>query len=196
MELAKALAFVATGFQLWAFWLYNRKMIVDQQNPNTSTWLLWAVLTILNFTSYSIASGDIWKSLLPMATSFACIGTCIFALRRGKFKKLSGLTDMLVIIVGLTAAIVWKVYQSAALGNVTLQLAIVISFIPTFRDVLIKDENPLPWLLWGVAYAFLLIVVILRWQHQPWDLVYPLVGVTFHLAVALLSRARRSQKER
>lgn len=178
----------ASIIHLVAFALYNAQMVRGTSKPNTATWTLWAVLTATNATAYLNASGDWVKSILPAASSIACILTFLFALMRGSFKMLST-ADAAAFVIGCLAGLVWWHYQSAVYANLILQCAIGVSFIPTYRSVwdVPSSEKAPPWALWGIAYVLLTYVVFLRSSGQWTDYVHPVQGAIMHAAVVPLT---------
>ena len=55
-------------------------------------------------------------------------------------------------------------------------------------------EQPRPWWIWVVGYILATVVVILRWNHQWYDLVYPINCILLHSSVPLLRVARQKFK--
>lgn len=190
--LAVVLGFAAGIMHLVAFGIYNKQILQKTSHPNSATWMLWVFLTVLNFTSYFYMSGDWVKSLLPTASSIACILTFILALFKGKLKR-PKFWDSVALTIGLIAGGMWWYYNSAIYANLILQGAVAISFIPTYRDVWKdpKTEKALPWFIWAGAYVFSLVVVGLRWQEQYVDLVYPVSCLVLHAVVGVLARRTR-----
>ena len=193
-KISTIISSVAGIIQLLAFWIYNQNSIKGKTSPNIVSWGLWAGITCLNFTSYQSMSNDWVKSILPTASSFACIFT-FAVLFFGKNKKIKlGIFDGIALIIGVVSVGIWFFSQSAMYANVVLQLAVLVGFIPTVRGVLKnpKNENPIPWLMWSVAYTLSSLVVFIRWHGQLNDLVYPIVvGVIMHTTITLLSLKKK-----
>lgn len=189
--LATALGTIAAAMHVAAFLLYNKQMLKGQSTPNTATWTMWAVTTTLNCITYLIMSNDVIKSLLPIISSLMCIGTFLFALQKGKLGRLN-VFDRFALAFGLIAVTVWWIFRNATAANMLLQIPIVISFIPTYLGVMRnpKLEKALPWFIWGSAYIFSLVTVVLRWQGQPQDLVYPLLCMISHTGVGLCTHRK------
>ncbi len=193
MDLAVSLAIFAGVLHIVAFAIYNRQMLHGTSVPNAATWTLWAFLTVLNASSYLVMSGDIVKTILPAASSLACILTFVYAGARGKLSRLDG-WDRVALVVGLVSGFVWLRYHSATYANLILQISVAISFVPTCRGVWndSRVERPAPWFIWSSAYVFSMAVVALRWRGQYEDLVYPLNGLVLHAVVGLLSMRTRT----
>jgi len=192
-NIAVFLSSLAALLHVIAFAIYNKKMLEEKSCPNTATWTLWSFLTILNVSSYWKMSGDLIKSLLPFASSAACILTYLFCLYKGKMNlKETDIYDKLSLVAGIVAGIVWWYYKSATCGNLILQAAIIISFVPMWKMVWRKPskESALPWYIWSLAYVLSIVVVILRWNGQYRDLVYPVICFLLHLSVGLLTKRK------
>lgn len=186
---------LAGATQALAYIDYNRQILRGKLNPNGSTWLIWALLAILNATTYGLTVNDWAKTVLPIVNTALCIGTFILAFAGKKFDKIDA-WDAVALVVGLSSSLVWYHYRSAMYANFVLQISIAVGFIPTYRMVWKdpKKERVRPWLIWTFAYVFLIIAVILRWRGQWQDLVYPINCLVLHPIVAILiwNRSKRS----
>ena len=189
MDLALWLGITAGVIHVVAFIIYNKQISQEASVPNAATWTLWTFLTVLNATSYAVMSGDIVKSILPAVSSLACILTFLFSLYKGKLSRIDP-WDGIALVIGVVSGLAWWWYHSATYANLILQLAIAISFVPTYRGVWKNPavERALPWYLWSFAYILIIIVVALRWRDQYQDLVYPVNLLLLHAAVGLLTR--------
>jgi uncharacterized membrane protein YadS len=186
--IATILGIIAGILHLVAFAIYNKQMLEGTSRPNAATWNLWAFLTVLNCTSYFVMSTDWVKSFLPIASSFACVGTFFFALFKGKLSPLEK-WDKVALTVGIISGLTWWVFKSATYANVVLQFSVLVSFIPTYQGVW-KDsskEKSLPWFIWAFAYVLILIVIWQRWQNQWQDLVYPVNCFFLHIGIGALA---------
>jgi hypothetical protein len=188
------LTLVASLVQIIGYAIYNVQTFKKMSEPNVASWLLWAVITVFNFTSYRSMSGDWMKSLLPTVSSFFCILTFIVAvIKGGRLSKLSK-EDTAALVIGMIATFMWYFLKSATYANLIIQVAVIIGFIPTLRTA--KAERPLAWFIWTSAYTLGVSVVILRWNNHWQDLVYPVMCVFAHLAVALISQHAKTKEQR
>jgi hypothetical protein len=192
MEFTLHLGIAAGVLQLVAFGLYNKQVFQGTSTPNTATWTLWAFLTVLNASSYAAMTADLAKSILPIASALAGLGTFSYALFAGKFRRIDP-WDWLVLSIGIVSGLVWWWYQSATYANLIVVGAVVVSFVPLYRGLLKNPalEKALPWYVWTTAYVVLTVVGILRWKGQYQDLVYPVSMLFLHLAVGLLTLRTR-----
>lgn len=188
MEITICLGILAGLLHVLAFILYNKQMLNGTSQPNSATWILWTFLTVLNVSSYAVMSDDWVKYILPLASSISCILTFLFSLYKGKLSKIDP-WDGLALGIGIISSFAWWYYNSATYANLILQVSIAISFVPTYRGVWNnpRKEKSLPWYIWSSAYILSIIVIILRWQNQYEDLVYPLNCLVLHAVVGILA---------
>ena len=168
------LAIVACVFQIVGYGLYYRAILKKNLHPSVISWGIWALVAVLNFTSYQEMSQDWVKSALPTVSSLLCLLTFVLALVRGEWKRV-GMFDVIALCLCIVAGIGWWQSKSAMYGNIILQAGIIIGFIPTMKSVWQdprSEKSPLPWFVWTGAYLLDCVVVVLRWK-QPSDLIYP-----------------------
>jgi hypothetical protein len=184
------LVVVAMVSSITASVLYNWKTFAGGASPNITSWFLWATITVLNFTSYKSMSKDWIKSALPTTNSLFCILTFFVALCFGKVHAFNGY-DIAVLTIGVIAASVWYVFRSSKAGNLLVQVALAVAFIPTFISVTAAPGNEiaLSWFLWANGFLFQALVVIWRWKKEWVELVYPVGGVVLHFTVGILALA-------
>ncbi len=194
MDLSMVLSIVAgIGFTT-AFVTYNWDVFTSKTTPNGSSWVIWSLVALVSTPSYIVASGDWWKSVIPLLNILLCIGTFVLVLFKGKFKK-PELIELGPILLSIIAVVIWKKSGSAAIANLIVNGAILIGFLPTFRGIWkrIAKEHPTPWWIWTASYVVAGVVVILRWKEQWIDLVYPINCILLH-AVLLFLIWERSRK--
>jgi len=185
------LSIIAGLLHVLAFAIYNKQMIQGTSQPNSATWTLWTFLTVLNVSSYSVMSGDWIKSILPLASSIACILTFLFSLYKGKLSKIDP-WDSVALSIGIVSGFVWWYFKSATYANLILQASVAVSFVPTYRGVWKNPlkERALPWYIWSFAYVLSIIVIIMRWKGQYQDLVYPINCLILHVVVGALTKRK------
>lgn len=185
MKTVLILALITSLVQIIGFVIYDVQAFRKMSKPNIATWILWAGISILNFTSYRSMSGDWMKSLLPTVSSAFCVLTFFVAIMKGgKLSKLNKL-DTAALILGAIATLTWFFLKSATYANLIIQAAVLIGFIPTWRTA--KSERPLPWFVWTAVYVLGVIVVAMRWTGHWQDLVYPVMCLFAHLAVGIIA---------
>lgn len=188
MELSVLLGILSGVLQLIGYWIYVRSMLRTEIRPNSASWFIWAYGAAIETTSYFEMSGDVVKSILPIACTFASIATFVLMLKVGQFKKLKTL-DYICVGIDLLALVVWWLYHSATYAHLVAMSSVIISFIPiiwdTWNDP--RSEKPLPWLIWSSAYAVATIVVFMRFEKWE-DVVYSGMYFVCHLPVLLISQ--------
>ncbi len=194
--IAIVLGVIAVFVHLAAYTLYMYNARRNRAKPNSAVWTVWAVVSIINVITYFAISKDWVTIILPTFSSTTCLAAFLYALFRGKLKRLQTLDKQVLGIAGM-AVIVWAVFRSAANANVLLQVSETISFVPQISDVRKdpKAEPPLPWFLWGAGYALLIAVLFLKfdgdWIKLAYGLVYPLNLFVFHCIVGLIAVFKR-----
>ena len=192
VQTSKILAIASGVAYTLAYFDYNRQVIKGATKPNGATWLIWSIIAAVSTTSYLKASGDVWKSVIPIINIALCLATFILAVCLKKFQRPDPM-DFIALLLGVVAVAVWKQYGSAKDANLIVQLAILSGFIPTWRTILKNPgcEQPRPWWMWAAGYFLAGVVVLVRWNNQWSDLIYPINCVLLHSSVPLLGVARR-----
>jgi len=191
-----ALGVLIGVIHLLGYWIYYRMSSQHKEtNPNTASWSIWAIGSIVNLLTYASMSNDWVKDILPAICSLACIVVYVGYLRQGKF-KMPGLTDILIFSLDIVATIVWLVANSPLIGNMACQAGTVLSYIPIIRETMKnpQSERRSPWVLWSMAYVLDVILVIARW-NQWGDVVYPATNLILCLIMAIIANRRRTPQE-
>ncbi len=177
-----------------AYVLYNKGIVRGRTIPNNTTWTLWVFLALLNGSSYVKMSRDLVKSIVPLiGTAFRFI-TYGLIIKKGKWRKLDRI-EIIILIIGAAAGLIWYMLKSATYANLILQLAYVISIIPTFRSIWKNNtEEPLPWFLWGVGHSLAIATVCARWSGQYQDLAFSGIGAIIHFIAAYLIFIKKEKK--
>lgn len=186
------LGVLAAGLHGTAYVFYNRQTWRGTSHPNAASWSVWAFLSILNAASYRSMSGDTVTSLQFLTGSVACLLTFLITLVTGRFTALSRI-EWRVLTMGIIAAGVWRVFQSATGANMIILVTFVVSFMPTlvgvWRDH--RKETPRSWILWTTAFAVTCINVVLR-ERGITTFITPFVMLLLHGGVAVLARKEKS----
>lgn len=178
MEYSSILGIFASLVHLSSYGWYNRQVFTGVSKPNTATWLLWAFLATLNASSYLVMSQDWFKAATPIAGALACLITLALSFWKGKLSRLTRF-DAVILGIGIAAGFIWWWTRSAGWANILLQLAFVLSNVPTYRGVW-RDpriERPGPWFGFATAYALTTVVVTLRWRGNWMDFGYPVLSL-------------------
>src|SRR3989344_395304 len=179
----KVLVLIIVALTTWAFMLFNRNMFKGEK-PNTASWNLWVLLTVVNTSSYFTMNGDWMKLSLPLADAVLCLVTWLLALLLGRF-QLPPRRDYLPIGLTIGALIIWKV-SSASDANMFTQVPFLISFIPSFTHARNGEVEAKPWVIWTVSFVLNILLVSIR--NSGWhDFVYPVLATVLHGAVAVIA---------
>lgn len=192
MQTGKILALASGAAYSLAYLDYNRQVLKGATKPNGATWLIWSVIAAVSAGSYLQASGDVWKSVIPIINIGLCLATFILAVWLKKFQRPDPM-DFIALALGVVAVAVWKYGGSAMDANLIIQFAILCGFIPTWRALLKNPgcEQPRPWWMWAAGYFLAGLVVIFRWHNQWSDLIYPVNCVLLHSSVPILGLGRQ-----
>jgi len=176
---------------------YNRGIFLETCKPQAVSWALWTMATIFNLASYLVMTGDLLKASLSIVSSVACLFTFLCALYKKNYKPLSPI-DGITLGIGIISAFAWWQFHSAVYANMILQFAVIAGFIPTYRSVWKnpRNENMATWILFSFAYLSLSITVLLRWNGDIPELIFPLLGLTLHSAMAFFIVFCRCIKKR
>lgn len=179
------------AMHILAFWRYYRQMLLGTSRPKAASWLLWPLLTTINCVLYLLSTGDWVKSILPIASTVASLVIVGVALKR-KHLDSPRLWELIVMMAAMDVAILYYAFRSETIANLLLQGCIAISFIPTIIGVAAnpKSERPLPWFVWAAGYLLTLAVVLIRWNNQLSDLIYPINCFALHAIVGVLTYRR------
>lgn len=168
-ELAVVLGVTAALLHGVAFILYCIQTRFGKSSPKSASWALWAFLATLNALTFHGMTSN-WLVTIQFVTgSVGCIATFLFAM------------------------FVWWIFRTAAVANMIIFIALVISFIPTYEGVWANPtkETPRSWVLWGLAFFITAINVIVSGKGRPLNLVMPIGGAILHAGVGYLSRRKR-----
>lgn len=181
-------------FQLIGYFLYSKDVFKGQIKPNTASWSIWTVGSVLESYSYIALTGDWVKNILPIVCSLSVIAFFFICIKRGHFEKISPFEW--IIVIGDTIAIfVWWLYQSAFYANTLLIVTAIASFLPIIRHTYLhpKEETPGPWIYWTIAYFLLGVTSLLRFEKVE-DLLYPISFLILHAIVAILAQRGKLKK--
>jgi hypothetical protein len=150
LHVLPVLAALANGV---GFILYNQQSKAGTSTPNPVSWFIWAFLSVINLLSFRAMSDSI-AALQFVVGTVGCIGTFFYVLAIGKFARPTP-RELVVLIICLVAIVAGLGFGSAETSSLVVALGLFISWEPTISKV-IKDptsEEPLPWMLWTVAFG-------------------------------------------
>ncbi len=188
--LPKVLGVLAGVIQVVGYCLYYIPLYKGKTKPNIAIWAVWSFGTLIGFLSFRGMTHDWAKSFLPMLCNLSCICIFLYALINKRFDPITAL-EKKVGIIYIVAALVAT--QTATYGNLVQQVGTLTSFIPYIISVRKKPEleRPLPWLVWSLAYATLLTVCLLKFEHWQ-ELVYPINCMILHGTIGILALKKKT----
>lgn len=191
------LGVLAAIFQISGYLLYIRNFLKRSIRPNAASYLMFAYGTsLVAFLAWQ--NGAVLAELLLL---FACatmsVIVALMCLRKNatepvdRFEAVIFSAD-LWLTIGF-AVLVFADADKAAyaaiflfLGNITTLTSFMPILRSTWRDP--RREQPLPWLIWSLAYMLLTAATLVTTGfEQPVLLMYPLANVALHVAMALFS---------
>lgn len=194
INLALWLSLIASTIHLVGYWLYNRLIFKGLIKPNRWTWLLWATGSFIELWSYESVARDFIKDFLPAACVLATIVTFLFVLRSGHWKRPER-DDVITIVVDVCIVAWYLVSGNAYLTHILLCLDILISFRPLLRECWENpdSEDAVPWIVWSFGYAFMIAVVLLRFE-DGWALIYPATYLIMCVITAVVIKKAKSRR--
>lgn len=199
-----AFAILSGLLQALGYFVYVKKTLANEINPNPTSWLMWsygtALVLILEWSHNASAA----MLVLPAVCSISSMVVAFICSRRGTFKWPNETSDKIALYTDLTLTltfiIIWILVSVQILdvgqqevANISLLVigatSSIITFVPLIRNTWgnPNDEHWIMWAIWTLAYGFLLLATILS-DHWTWDLaIYPAINCCLHFTVALLA---------
>lgn len=180
-----------------AYVLYNLQSKSGKSQPNVISVGIWVFLSALNAFVFKEVSAGVVVTLQFFVGALGSFGTFVYVLRIGKFRRPAN-WEWSVLVLGILAGVLWLFFHSAAMANMIILIAILISCVPIWVGVL-RDpfkESPLAWILWASAFVITSVNVALRWllsDGSPVAIIMPVTLVVAHGIVAIWSRPSRKR---
>lgn len=196
-DLAIVLGVLACITQVYGYWLYNRAIYSGEVKPNSTSWALWGIGSLVAYWSYSKLDNGWIEDMLPLVCAVICVGTFVLALLKGKFEKVKR-EDWLIGILDIEVIAFWLVSDSEVWTNVLMQVDVAISFFPIIRDTWRNPghESPKPWKVWCVAYTlmFTSVLIMISVKGSGWaSLMYPVNYFFLHVIIVLIVKFRTAR---
>lgn len=205
------LGIIAGALQVLGYFLYIRKTLRSEVEPNPATWLMFAygttLLTVLEFDV-----GAEWALLiLPITCAILGIYVAFLCWHHGRLTWPADVEDRIAFLADLllTAGYiaVWYLLTAGRINEGERQLfallfllfsnlTTVTAFIPLLRGARKHPhkERPLAWIIWTMAYFVLAVATMLEHGIVSMLLVYPVSSALLHGIVAWLSRPSRRDR--
>lgn len=185
--------------QITGYWIYGRASLASDIKPNAASWAAWSFGSLINLISYvSLTEGDWKKEVLPAACSLSCITMTIVLYAKKHMHKPKEPWEWCAFGIDGFASVVFVVASGQpALANALVQIGTISSFVPTVRDTWLDPdgERPKPWVVWSLAYALLLTVVLVDKDPAVWSqAMYPATCLVLHALVAVLATRKNTRR--
>lgn len=206
MSLA-TLAIISGLLQALGYFIYVRKSLKQELEPNPTTWFMFSYGTMILAVLEWDREATWYLLVLPFVCAILSVFVAFLCWKRGKLRwpehwmdRGAFMCDVLltVVYVGIWILTSKNVLTEAqkdlfALGFLVFtNLSTVISFVPLVRGACEdpRSEHPLPWLVWASAYATLGYVTYYESGWTSEFMIYPVLNTLLHGSVGLIAMRR------
>lgn len=192
--LTMIIGILAAALHAVGFGVYLRQTKKEDSVPNFVTWGVWAFVALIGVFTFKAIAKDVVVTFQFFVSSAACLFIFSYALVKGKF-SIPGKMELVCLLIGIGAAIAWKVFDHPVLANMLILLSVLISFIPTYLGVKNDPfkEGWLAWMIWTAAYLLTTINVVIKQEKLP-VIVMPIILLAAHAGVWFLARKTRKAR--
>lgn len=201
------LAIAAGLLQALGYFVYLRKSLRNEVEPNPTTWFMFAygtvILTVLEFdlnASWTIL-------LLPSICAVLAVFVALLCWKRGTLRWPSHWMDRSAFVVDTILTVAYLGVWYAASQNLVTEsekhvlvvaflvltnLSTVAEFTPLVKGTCEnpRSEHPLPWMIWASAYATLGLVTYIESGWATEFMIYPVLNAVLHGTVGLIASRR------
>lgn len=198
------LAVVAGLLQALGYSVYFWKSVRHETEPNPTTWLMFAygtaLLTVLEWDRDATPA----LLILPTVCATLSVGVALLCKVRGtlkwpknRYSRAALMTDVTltigyvcVALASLTPFVTDEQRIALALAFLVLtNMSTAVSFVPMLKDTWKspKDEHPLAWGIWTMAYSTLGLVTFLEKGAWTELMIYPVSCALLHGLVGLFA---------
>jgi len=182
---------ILSGITLFvSYYLYYLQVKRNISQPNPSSWFIWFFVMVINaFTYQGVIHTYPIKAVTAYVAVLCIILMCIYALKKGGFTR-PNILDCIIFISSFVVGVFWQISGDPMISQLALQCILILSFIPTYIGLLRGQakENPWSWFVVVLAYIFLIISIILDYDGNWIELMFPIVnGVIGNGIVAILA---------
>lgn len=188
--MSTVLTLVASAIFLIAWALYNQGLIRGKSKPSIVAWVVFSFITLVNSSSYLSLSGTWVKTAVALTDCFVCISTSvlILVLLRPAWEDID-FWDRMAFVAGIVSIAAWAISGSPTVANVLIQSGYFFGMVPTARNAWKNSANEpaLPWFIWSSAFVLSILVVVIEWAGNPWELINPIVCLVEHAGVGFIA---------
>lgn len=196
-----------TALHALGYLLYVRSTLRDEVHPNPTTWLMWAYGTALVVAIEWDQDAAAAVLLLPTVCATCSVAVAYICWRQGRLGWPEARSDQAAFLLDLLLTAVYLLillfahrgWMSQGDGTIaktiillTLCASTAVSFWPILRATRSEPDNEhwLPWAIWTMAYALLLVATIVTHSNSTYALqfwLYPLSCLVLTAVVGLYS---------
>jgi len=153
MQIKVLFSIISVALGIWAFIPYLKSIFSNEAKPHAFTWLIWAVTQGTAVIGLWLGGGGLGAISLTIGT-FLVIIIFLISLKRGT-KNITKI-DKFLLIIALSAIIVWWFLNNPILALVIVSAIDVIGFVPTFRKSYSnpRTESIPSWIYFALANVF------------------------------------------
>lgn len=168
---------------------YNLSLREENIITSSTTWLIWFLISAVNFYLTFSLNKDLLSTLPYLYTTLGMLGIFLMNLRKNQGKSAITKNEITIILLCALSFFLSMTLKSKILSYLCLQLCYIIGYFPLMTKLKNKEANePLtPWILGFMTYLFVSIGIISQSNNQVLlihSLGYGLIG---HFAVIYLS---------
>lgn len=205
---AASVAAIASGIlHVTGYLLYIRGSLSNDINPNPVTWLMFAYgTTLLTFLEYENDAS--WRELvLPIACTAGALLVAGICAARGRMRMPETGIELSAFVADVALTIGYAAFWWASHGDLITDPALKLlspigflvcsnattftAFVPILASTSARpsEERATPWIVWTLAYTALFVATLpsVHGYENSVLLIYPVMNLTLHGAVALLA---------
>ena len=181
MDIKIILTIIATTIGVAAFFPYLRDIFSLKIKPHAYTWLTWAITQGIAVVGMWYGGGG-WGALNSTVGMIFVIAVFIFSLKYGTKNITKG--DTVVLIVALSAILVWWQLDKPLISIIMVSAIDVIGYVPSFRKSYQEpwSETLISWVAFSVSNIFAMMALS---EYNLLTLIY-LVAITIANILLLL----------
>ncbi len=130
MEIKEILGTLAIIIALISYVPYLRDVISNKTKPHAVTWFIWGSLTAIVFVGQVVSNAGPGAWALGV-TTFLCGTVFVLSLTKGKQNIVP--LDIVMLIGGILAIILWLITKQPVLSVILVTIVDAMGFIPTIR---------------------------------------------------------------
>lgn len=178
------LGIAAASLHVAAYMVYIHDMRCRGTHPNPASWFVWLGLVLFTSFVYNELNGWV-RSLQYITGVLGCGFVCIYVVRAGEYKRLSGF-EWATVALCLCGMGAWVIGGDAEAAGWIIVAVVCFSSWPTIRDAFSgADMTYAPWLLFAVGFAATAANAALAPYPKPIDIIIPASAILTDTTIVL-----------